>query len=109
MLLLLLYFFNEDRYALIVVDSATALFRTDYTSRGELSQRQMQLAQVNIQKCRRAEYYINHFRFTLILTIYITHYILHHFDSIRFILVSSSANAYRGRIRRGCVYYESSC
>jgi RecA/RadA recombinase len=33
------------RYALIVVDSATALFRTDYTGRGELSERQMQLAQ----------------------------------------------------------------
>ena len=42
-----LYFFNQDRYALIVVDSATALFRTDYTGRGELSERQMQLGQVN--------------------------------------------------------------
>eukprot|EP00968_Pinguiococcus_pyrenoidosus_P000182 scaffold11_cov257-Pinguiococcus_pyrenoidosus.AAC.24 len=31
----------EDRYALLVVDSATALFRTDYTGRGELSERQM--------------------------------------------------------------------
>merc|ERR1712023_352932 len=35
----------EDRYALMVVDSATALFRTDYSGRGELSERQMQLAQ----------------------------------------------------------------
>lgn len=35
----------EDRYALIVVDSATALFRTDYTGRGELAARQMSLAQ----------------------------------------------------------------
>lgn len=35
----------EDRYALVVVDSATALFRTDYSGRGELSERQMQLAQ----------------------------------------------------------------
>lgn len=33
------------RYALLVVDSATALFRTDYCGRGELSERQMQLAQ----------------------------------------------------------------
>lgn len=28
----------EDRYALLVVDSATALFRTDYSGRGELSE-----------------------------------------------------------------------
>lgn len=35
----------ESRYALLVVDSATALFRTDYTGRGELSARQMSLAQ----------------------------------------------------------------
>ena len=30
----------ESRYALIIVDSATALFRTDYTGRGELAARQ---------------------------------------------------------------------
>ena len=36
---------TESRYALIVVDSATALFRTDYTGRGELAARQMKLAQ----------------------------------------------------------------
>ena len=36
---------SESRYALIVVDSATALFRTDYTGRGELSTRQQNLAQ----------------------------------------------------------------
>lgn len=35
----------ESRYALIVVDSATALFRTDYSGRGELAARQMKLAQ----------------------------------------------------------------
>ena len=34
----------ESRYALIVVDSATALYRTDYSGRGELSSRQMHLA-----------------------------------------------------------------
>jgi len=34
----------ESRYALIVVDSATALYRTDYAGRGELSARQMHLA-----------------------------------------------------------------
>ena len=32
------------RYALLVVDSATALYRTDYSGRGELAARQMHLA-----------------------------------------------------------------
>lgn len=35
----------ETRFALVVVDSATALYRTDYSGRGELSARQMHLAQ----------------------------------------------------------------
>jgi DNA repair protein RAD51 len=30
---------SESRYALLVVDSATALYRTDYSGRGELSER----------------------------------------------------------------------
>lgn len=34
----------DSRYALIVVDSATALFRTDFSGRGELAERQMKLA-----------------------------------------------------------------
>eukprot|EP01006_Ploeotia_vitrea_P060938 TRINITY_DN76892_c0_g1_i1.p1 TRINITY_DN76892_c0_g1~~TRINITY_DN76892_c0_g1_i1.p1 ORF type:complete len:342 (+),score=48.01 TRINITY_DN76892_c0_g1_i1:63-1088(+) len=34
----------ESRYALLIVDSATALYRTDYSGRGELSARQMSLA-----------------------------------------------------------------
>jgi len=34
----------ESRYALIIIDSATALYRTDYSGRGELSARQMHLA-----------------------------------------------------------------
>jgi DNA repair protein RAD51 len=34
----------ESRYALLVVDSATGLYRTDYSGRGELSARQMHLA-----------------------------------------------------------------
>jgi len=33
----------EERYGLIVVDSATALYRTDYYGRGELAARQMHL------------------------------------------------------------------
>lgn len=32
------------RYALLIVDSATALYRTDYSGRGELAARQMHLA-----------------------------------------------------------------
>ena len=34
----------ENRFALMIVDSATALYRTDYSGRGELSARQMSLA-----------------------------------------------------------------
>ena len=34
----------ESRFAVLVVDSATALYRTDYSGRGELSARQMHLA-----------------------------------------------------------------
>ena len=34
----------ESRYALLVVDSATALYRTDYTGRGELAPRQQHMA-----------------------------------------------------------------
>jgi len=36
---------TESRYAVIVVDSATALYRTDYSGREELSARQLHLAQ----------------------------------------------------------------
>jgi DNA repair protein RAD51 len=35
---------TETRYALIIVDSATALYRTDYSGRSELSERQMHMA-----------------------------------------------------------------
>ncbi|KDR10565.1 DNA repair protein RAD51 homolog 1 [Zootermopsis nevadensis] len=34
----------ESRYALLIVDSATSLYRTDFSGRGELSARQMHLA-----------------------------------------------------------------
>jgi len=34
----------ESRYAVVIVDSSTALFRTDYSGRGELAARQTQLA-----------------------------------------------------------------
>mmetsp|Transcript_3741 Transcript_3741/g.6946 ORF Transcript_3741/g.6946 Transcript_3741/m.6946 type:complete len:256 (-) Transcript_3741:634-1401(-) len=36
---------SQDRYALLVVDSATALYRTDFSGRGELAERQMQMGQ----------------------------------------------------------------
>jgi len=36
---------SESRYVLMIVDSATALFRTDFTGRGELAERQQKLAQ----------------------------------------------------------------
>lgn len=45
----------ESRFALLVVDSATALYRTDYSGRGELSERQMHLAQFLRQLTRLAE------------------------------------------------------
>jgi len=35
---------TESRFGLLVVDSATGLYRTDYSGRGELSARQMHLA-----------------------------------------------------------------
>jgi len=35
---------SESRYSLLVVDSSTSLYRTDYSGRGELSARQMHLA-----------------------------------------------------------------
>ena len=42
----------ESRYALLIVDSSTALYRTDYSGRGELSARQMHLGQFlrNLQR-----------------------------------------------------------
>jgi DNA repair protein RAD51 len=35
---------SESRFGLLIIDSATALYRTDYTGRGELAARQMHLA-----------------------------------------------------------------
>lgn len=42
----------QDKFALLVVDSATALYRTDYSGRGELAARQMSLAKFlrNLQR-----------------------------------------------------------
>ena len=43
---------SESRYAVIIVDSATALYRTDYSGRGELSTRQQHLGKFlrNLQR-----------------------------------------------------------
>lgn len=46
---------SETRFGLMVVDSATALYRTDYNGRGELSERQMNLGQFLRQLTRLAE------------------------------------------------------
>lgn len=48
---------SESRYALLIVDSATALYRTDYSGRGELSARQMSLAQFMRTLLRLADEY----------------------------------------------------
>ena len=45
------------RYALMIVDSATALYRTDYSGRGELSARQMHLARFLRMLLRLADEY----------------------------------------------------
>lgn len=58
----------ENRYALIVVDSATALFRTDYTGRGELAERQQRLAQF----LRRLQRLADEFGVAIVITNQVT-------------------------------------
>jgi DNA repair protein RAD51 len=45
----------ESRFSLLIVDSATALYRTDFSGRGELSARQMHLARFLRQLQRLAD------------------------------------------------------
>lgn len=47
----------ESRHALLIVDSATALFRTDFSGRGELAERQQLLGQFMRQLQRLANEY----------------------------------------------------
>lgn len=47
----------ESRYALLIVDSATALYRTDYSGRGELAARQMHLGRFLRTLLRLADEY----------------------------------------------------
>ena len=46
---------SETRFSLLVIDSATALYRTDYSGRGELSARQMHLSRFLRQLMRLAD------------------------------------------------------
>jgi DNA repair protein RAD51 len=46
---------SESRFSLLIVDSATALYRTDFSGRGELSARQMHLARFLRTLMRLAE------------------------------------------------------
>lgn len=46
---------SDSRYALLIVDSATGLYRTDFSGRGELSARQMHLAKFLRQLLRLAD------------------------------------------------------
>ena len=46
---------SESRFSLMVIDSATALFRTDFQGRGQLSERQMGLAKFLRQLTRIAD------------------------------------------------------
>lgn len=50
--LILSYALFEIRFALMIVDSSTALYRTDFSGRGELAARQMHLAKFlrNLQR-----------------------------------------------------------
>ena len=47
---------SESRYAIVIVDSATACYRTDYSGRGELSARQVGEGQGN--KLRNSKTFI---------------------------------------------------
>jgi DNA repair protein RAD51 len=46
---------TESRFALIIIDSATALYRTDYTGRAELSERQTHMGRFLRQLSKLAE------------------------------------------------------
>jgi DNA repair protein RAD51 len=58
----------ENRYSVVVVDSATALFRTDFTGRGELADRQQKLAQF----LRRLTRIANEFGVAVVITNQVT-------------------------------------
>ena len=51
---------SESRYAIVIVDSSTACYRTDYSGRGELSARQVREEQGN--KLRK-HYFDGEFQF----------------------------------------------
>ena len=45
-------------FKLLIVDSIMALFRVDYSGRGELSERQQHLAQVSLSICPHLRIYL---------------------------------------------------
>ena len=45
-------------FKLLIVDSIMALFRVDYSGRGELSERQQHLAQVSLSICSHLRVYL---------------------------------------------------
>lgn len=61
------------RYALLIVDSATALYRTDYSGRGELSARQMHLARFLRTLLRLADEVSSTFPLSVSYHIFSTH------------------------------------
>nr|UXY87009.1 DNA repair protein Rad51 [Cryptomonas paramecium] len=54
----------ENRYAMLIVDSATALYRTDYTGRGELAPRQQHMAKF----LRRLQRLADEFGIAIVIT-----------------------------------------
>ncbi|KNH04180.1 RAD51/dmc1 protein [Perkinsela sp. CCAP 1560/4] len=48
---------SEDQFSLIVIDSVTALFRADFTGRGELAERQQKLGKMLSNLMKMAEEY----------------------------------------------------
>ena len=49
---------SESRYAIVIVDSATACYRTDYSGRGELSARQVRVELEQGNKLRNSKTFI---------------------------------------------------
>ena len=56
----------NNRFALLIVDSTIALFRTDYSGRGELSARQMHLARFLRHLQRLADEVLEYYKATLV-------------------------------------------
>lgn len=82
---------SENRYALLIVDSATNLYRTDYIGRGELSERQMQLGQFLRQLTRLAE----EFGIAVVITNQVLRVAFVMLSTIRFIFIDCDFRLWR--------------